>query len=140
MRGTHWALTAALALGLGASGSVARGADDDLSVVRKAVADARPGEVSAKTATPPARKGAEPQWLRVRVLDKKDRKTRVSVNLPLSLVKAFGSDWVLDGHCRRHKDEARQCLTLGEALRSLNSGQELVQVDDEDSTVRVWVE
>ena len=30
--------------------------------------------------------------------------------------------------------------TLGEVLRSLDAGQSLVEIEDEDATVRVWVD
>jgi hypothetical protein len=127
------------ALVLAAPG-LARGADDDLSVVRRAVADARPLDAPAAKAAAPTRKHGEPQWLRVRIQEKREKKARVSVNLPLSFVKAIGSDWPLDGRCHRHADESHPCMTIGEALRTLESGQDIVQIDDEDSTVRVWVE
>jgi hypothetical protein len=128
-------------LGALAFGQVARAADDDLSVVRRAVADAHPADDAPPArVVAPAHKGGEPQWLKVRIQDKREKKARVSVNLPLSLVRAFGSDWPLDGRCHPHKAEEHHCLTIGEALRTLESGQEIVQVDDEDSTVRIWVE
>jgi len=136
-----WGGAVLLGLGALASGHTALAADDDLAVVRRAVADARPAE-DARPAPPatPARKSGEPQWLKVRIQEKREKKARVSINLPLSLVRAFGSDWPLDGRCHAHKAEDHHCLTFGEALRSLESGQEIVQVDDEDSTVRIWVE
>ncbi len=118
----------------------ARAADDDLAVVRRAVADARPADAPAPRAVTSASKGAEPRWLRIRVQEKREKKARVSVNLPLSLVRAVGSDWPLDGKCHRRKDQDHPCMTVGDALRSLESGQDIVQVDDEESTVRVWVE
>jgi hypothetical protein len=136
-----WSGVLLLALGALAFGHVARAADDDLSVVRRAVAEARPAEETppARVATP-ARKGGEPQWLKVRIQEKREKKARVSVNLPLWLVRAIGSDWPLDGRCHPRKSEDHHCLAFGDALRSLESGQEIVQVDDEDSTVRIWVE
>ena len=36
--------------------------------------------------------------------------------------------------------EGKKKLTLGEVLRALDSGENLVEIDDEDATVRVWVE
>jgi hypothetical protein len=132
---TLWVLVVA------ASGAVARAADDDLSVVRRAVADARPADEAPPTRlAAPVQKGREPQWLKVRIQEKREKKARVSINLPLGLVRAIGSDWPLDGRCHQRKTEDHHCLTFGEALRSLESGQEIVQVDDDDSTVRIWVE
>jgi hypothetical protein len=136
-----WYGAALCGLGALAFGNVARAADDDLSVVRRAVADARPADDAPPAhAATPARKGGEPQWLKVRIQEKREKKARVSVNLPLSLVRVIGSDWPLDGRCRQRKTGDHHCLTFGEALRSLESGQEIVEVDDEDSTVRIWVE
>jgi hypothetical protein len=114
--------------------------EDDLALVKKAVA-ARP----TASATTPAvvaqegtgAKGKAPQWLRVRVAERGGKK--VSVNLPLALVRVMGDDWPIELHCGRPgKDRAR--LTLGEVLRALDSGQDLVQVEEEDATIRVWVE
>ncbi len=138
-RGLGW-VTGAGAVILLASAGVAGAADDDLAVVRRAVADARPADPPARHAVTPSAKGAEPQWLRVRVQEKREKKARVSITLPLSVVRAVGSDWPLDGRCHRRKDEGHPCMTIGEALRSLESGQDIVQIDDEESTVRVWVE
>jgi hypothetical protein len=127
-------LTLALALGLaalpaaGAPGS----ADDDLAVVKNATrADqALPAEA------PPRSSGEEPSWLRVRIVEKGKKKATVKVNLPLALVHAFGDDVPLPG-CG--KDSGRH-LTVGEVLRALDSGESLVEIQDEDATVRVWVE
>jgi hypothetical protein len=60
------------------------------------------------------------------------------VNLPLALVRALGDDIPIGPHCGREGKGVT--LTVGEALRALDSGQDLVQVDDEDAKVRVWVE
>ena len=147
---TTWLL--ALVLAGGAASASAGSAEDDLTVVKKAVkekpaaspapearaaaeapADARGGE-AARTAP---RKGKEPQWLRVRVVEKHGKK--VSVNLPLALVRALGDDRPVDLACGREGRE-RSRLTIGEVLRALDAGQDLVQIDEEDATVRVWVE
>jgi hypothetical protein len=148
-----------LALVLAAETTGTRSAEDDLALVKKAVAKGSPTVVAQDAAgtkvDPPAREapratvrnGKEPQWFKVRVSEKKGTKgTKVSVNLPLALVRAMGEDWPLDIHCgracgaERHSGKDRVRLTLGDVLRALDSGQDLVQVDDEDATVRVWVE
>lgn len=128
-----------------------RSAADDLALVKKAVAARSTastvvaeeetgvkGDPQAQEATRPAsRRGKEPQWLRVRVTEKRGKK--VSINLPLAIVRAIGEDWPIELHCRRPWKE-RTRLTLGEVLRALDSGQDLVQVDDEEGTARIWVE
>lgn len=129
-----------LALVLAGETAGTRSVEDDLALVKKAVA-ARP----AAPATTPAvvaqegtrAKGKEPQWLRVRVAERGGKK--VSVNLPLALVRVMGDDWPIELHCGR-PGKHRAKLTLGEVLRALDSGQDLVQVDEEDATIRVWVE
>jgi hypothetical protein len=119
-----WLLALALVGGSARAASV----EDDLAVVKKAVAQDAP-RVRART-------GKEPQWLRVRVVEKAGKK--VSVNLPLALVRALGDDIPIGLHCGRYGKGST--LTIGEVLRALDSGQDLVQVDDEDANVRVWVE
>jgi hypothetical protein len=152
-----WLLALALVGGSARAASV----EDDLAVVKKAVAHRSPDQAgmqapsgspgpwdpAAKPATPSqeqekdpprvrARTGKEPQWLRVRVVEKAGKK--VSVNLPLALVRALGDDIPIGLHCGRYGKGST--LTIGEVLRVLDSGQDLVQVDDEDANVRVWVE
>jgi len=121
-------------------------AEDDLQLVKKAVASspvaqARPPAEEPlpprAQADPPTRKGA-PAWFRVRVVDKGSKRTKVSLNLPLGLVRSFGDDWPVGEHGRCRREQ--QCLTVGEVLRALDSGQSLVEIEDDEATVRVWVE
>ena len=119
-------------------------AEDDLDVVRRAVAANQSSAVSspAPEATP-APKGKPPQWLKVRVVDKSSRKARVAVNLPLGLVRVFGNDWPVDWHCRSRQGDAHShdcSIRIGDVLRTLESGQGIVEIDDPEATVRVWVE
>jgi hypothetical protein len=107
-------------------------ADDDLAAVRKAVAS---GPEQAAAGGQKART-AEPRWFRVRIVEKTGKRGRVSLNLPLGLVRAFADDWPLQG-CRRTQGHTP---TVGEVLRALDSGQSLFEVDDEEATVRVWVD
>lgn len=121
-------------------------AEDDLQAVKKAVlassgSQARPPAEDPGTpagATPQPRKG-EPMWFRVRVVEKAGKRARVSVNLPIGLVRSFGDDWPIPSHhgCRK-RDRCR--VTLGEILRTLDTGQNLVEIEDDEATVRVWVE
>ncbi len=121
-------------------------ADDDLQTVRKAVLASATTQTRppAEDPTPPAqarresRKG-ELKWFRVRIVEKGGGKARVSVNLPLGLVRAFGDDWEVPSYhgCRKRD---RCGLKLGEILRALDAGQSLVDIEDEGATVRVWVE
>ena len=134
----------ALAGGVGAQGRAA--SEDDLAVVRKAVASPAPAGVQPRPKATPAvaRVGAEPQWFKVRVVDKASGRRKVTVNLPLALVRAFGDETV-DWGCRDdatpgHARARCHTLRLGDLLQTLEAGQSLVEVDDEEASVRVWVE
>jgi hypothetical protein len=119
----------------------ARGpAEDDLAVVRRAMAQesASPIPEGRAREKSPARK-AEPQWLRVRI-NERGGKSRVSVNVPLALARALGGDIPLDLACHRGGEEGRTKIRLRDVLASLDSGQDIVQVDSDDGSVRVWVE
>jgi hypothetical protein len=118
-------------------------AEDDLQVVRKAVASSSvvaqarpPAEEPPAEAKPAPRKG-EPRWLRVRITGKAGKHARISISLPLGVARALGDDWPISPHggCRRDR-----CPTLGEILRALDSGQSLVELEDDETTARVWVE
>ena len=126
--------------------------DDDLQVVRKAVASSSVPASAQEKSRPPAEeepmppqarrplKSSDFKWLHVRVAPKAGGKSgRVSVNLPLGLVRMFSDDWPIPTGpgCRRHD---RCHLTLGDILRALDSGQTLVDIEDDEATVKVWVE
>jgi hypothetical protein len=124
-----------LALGALAVPAAADSADDDLAVVKKATATN--GGQAAAAEAPVQRKGDEPRWFRVRIVDKGEKKATVKVNLPLALVHALGDDVPVPG-CSE-KGEGRR-LTVGEVLRALDTGESLVEIEDDQSTVRIWVE
>jgi hypothetical protein len=148
-----WGTAVVLALALPAAAAAVE--DDDLAVVKRAVKQDPPAgggidraEPAAKERAVVRRSGSKPQWLRVRVVERNGRK-KVSVNLPLALVRALGDDFdlgVLCGrhHGRRHRDgdhkEVCPEVRLAEVLAALDSGEDLVQVEEEDATVRIWVE
>lgn len=136
-------LVAAILAALAAPASADR-AEDDLAAVRKAVGAApqaapRPPAAEAAPAplARPRRSATEPQWFRVRLVERGGRSGRVSINLPLGLVRALGTDVRLPDGVRR---EAGPRPTVGEVLRALDSGQSLVEIEDEGASVRVWVE
>ena len=136
-------LRAAGVAGLAGAGAAGVG-EDDLAIVKKAVARPVPPAGAARMEEkfrPAARAGREPQWFKVRVVERGTGRKRVTVNLPLSLVRALGDD-AIDWGCRGDADGRRECHTvrLSEVLRSLESGQELVEVEDDEAVVKVWVE
>ena len=114
--------------------------DDDLAVVKKAVAS-EPTPVPKMASAlptpktdpqPPKARTAAPQWLKVRIVESGAHKSRVTVNLPLAMVRALGDDFPVD--------LGPHHLRLSEVLQALESGEPLVEVKSPDSTVRVWVE
>jgi hypothetical protein len=116
--------------------------EDDLALVKRAVAQNSAPAALPQAEAPPAPRASsrshEPQWFKVRVVDKATGKKKVTVNMPLSLVKALGDDMPVDFPCGEGR--IHSTLRMSEVLAALESGQDLVQVDDEDSEVRVWVE
>jgi hypothetical protein len=124
----------ALALAALAVPALADAVDEDLAVVKKATASSHGAATSAEA--PPRQGTDEPRWFRVRIVDKGEKKATVKVNLPLALVHALGDDVPVPG-CG---DSGSRRLTVGEVLRALDTGESLVEIEDEQSTVRVWVE
>ena len=143
MKARAWMLAAgiagaALALG-GLVPAAAQETADDLTVVKRAVAQAPAPAAPVKPAASAPRSG-KPQWFKVRVVDKASKKGRITVNLPLALVRAFG-DTPFDWRCGGDEHPARRCsIKVADVLEALEAGQELVEVDDENSIVKIWVE
>lgn len=136
---------AVLAAGLAAVAAVPARADrtdDDLAAVRKAVggtrvADARPAvEEPAVKPSRPAR-SLDGKWLRVRITERAGKHGKVSINVPLGLARAFGEDWRIHdcSSCAHGRGPS-----LGDILRAFESGQSLVEIDDDEASIRVWVD
>jgi hypothetical protein len=118
-------------------------AEEDLQVVKKAVgsssqvAQARPPAEQPPAQAKPAPRRGEPRWFRVRISEKGGKHALVSINLPIGIARALGEDWPVVPHGECHKDH---CPTLGEILRALDSGQSLFEIDNEEASVRVWID
>ena len=121
-------------------------AEDDLQLVKKAVgsspvAQARP---PAEEPLPPrAEAAAAGTQGRADVVPGADRRegdeARQGLGEPAPRHRPRPRRRV--AHCRaRGCRENRHCPTLGEVLRALDSGQSLVEIEDDEATVRVWVE
>ncbi len=141
-------VTVALALAVTAGAGLRASGEDDLAIVKKAVASPTPARPRATQAAPAAAQarpaahtGREPQWFKVRVVDRRTGRKKVTINLPLSLVRALGDD-TIDWGCRSGEGDREKChsVRLSEVLRSLEAGQELVEIEDDEATVKVWVE
>lgn len=133
--------TLALALGLAAVAAPAaaerHSADEDLAVVKKATSS--PSGPRTVAEAPPRPRADEPQWLRVRIVERGDEKATVKVNLPLALVRALADDVPVPG-CGGRGGDGGERLTVGQVLRALDTGESLVEIEDAGSSVRVWVE
>jgi len=136
-------LFAAIVVAALASPAAADRTEDDLQVVKKAVgsssqvAQARPPAEEPPAEAKAAPRKAEARWFRVRITEKGGRHGHVSINLPIGIARALGEDWPVAFHGECHRDH---CQTIGEILRALDSGQSLVEIDDEEASVRVWVD
>lgn len=122
----------AIAVLCGAWAATVHAADDDLSVVKRAVQD-------PEGARPAAARG-EARWFRVRI--DKAGGGKVRVNLPLPLVRVLGEkadDWPAGIHCGRD-GHGRCSLRLSEVLGALDAGQEFVTIEGEDASIRVWID
>jgi len=122
-------LASALAVAVSAS-------DDDLAVVKRAVSQ----QISMPDAARPGAVSERPQWLRVRIVEKASKHSRVSVNLPLAIVRLLGEGCpVIDWHCRA--EGGRCSVKVAEVLHALESGErQLVEIESDEASVRVWVE
>ncbi len=105
-------------------------AEDDLAVVKRAV------EKDEAAPAPQARRTGQGRWFRVRIEEKGG--SRVKINLPLGLVRDLDDHVPFDWNCGRRHHECR--IRLSEVLAQLDSGQDLVEIKDADSTVRIWVD
>src|SRR5262245_50476971 len=115
-----WGTVVMLGLALVTPASAASVEDDDLAVVKRATKqEGAQGGVEkterVEKARATVRRSGQPQWLRVRVVER-GGKRKVSVNLPLALVRALGDDFdlgLLCGHNgRRHRDDHDVCPEL----------------------------
>ena len=146
------AVAAVVATGMGTV--ITASAEDDLAVVKRAVQEPseRGQEKDTWEGDADARRtratGRDLRWFKVRITEKGSKKARVNVNLPIALVRALGDDFPIDigrhGRYGRRDgwrgDRSEKVIRLGDILATLEAGQALVEIDDDDSTVRVWVE
>ena len=151
------------AMAVAAAGVViAASAEDDLAVVKRAVARQEatattPAQAAAEEdpitridEKDPARSEARPRtsgpgrdlrWFKVRITEKGAKKARVNVNLPIALVRALGDDFPIEiGRHEGWRGRSEKAIRLSEVLATLEAGQSLVEIDDDDATVRIWVE
>jgi hypothetical protein len=120
---------------------VALAEDDDLAVVRKAVQVAQNAKAPPAAEAPrakPIRSDAgrvETAWLRIRIAEKGDKRGRVSVNVPLSFVEALADE---DAD---RPGKGRHCgVDWTAVVKALQSTRNIVDIEDDEASVRVYVE
>lgn len=148
-------LAAACGVSLAAGAAVVgaatvRAADDDLAVVKRAVAAPveRDDEVKREDEgrRPVARErkgGRRVQWLKVRVLEKENGKEKetVSVTLPVAVLSLLGDDARVDlGKVGGDVLKDTKPVRVADILDAFEPGQPIVEVNEKDSYVKVWVE
>jgi hypothetical protein len=138
------ALAAALAALAFPAGAAER--DDDLALVKRAVARNEASQVATPPAeltppAPPARASRAPRWLKVRIAPESGGGEKVSVNVPLALVRLVG-DVDVDLGCEDEREREREACRVSvlDLLDGLKPGQNLVEIEGGDATIRVWVE
>lgn len=111
-------------------------ADSGSDTKKKAVAAAPSREAEVKP-------GPRAQWLRVQVLegDKEHRQQKVSVRVPVAVLRLLGREASVDLSELGVKVEgAPKKIAIAELLDAIEPGTTLVEVDDAASHVKVWVE
>jgi hypothetical protein len=105
---------------------LACGHEDDLQMIKKAVKGGHPCE-----------SGRAVKWFKVLITDNKSGTDIVKVTLPISMAKLFT-------HCAKdkhlHLDKAD--IDIAAALKDLRelSPMTLVEIVDDDATVKIWLE
>lgn len=101
---------------------------DDIQAIKKAVKE-----------NPNYEPGKEVKWFKVLVTDNKAGKDKVRVTLPLSLVEAFVK---CSGDDHLKIDHGRTDIDFGELLAELKKvgPMAIIEVFEEDETVKVWLE
>jgi hypothetical protein len=99
---------------------------------------------SRPSAAGAADKRSEPRWIHLRITSRSDPDSRVSINLPLSFARAL-----LESLPQKTRDELRrQAEQRGLAWEALSTGlqelavtgEPLLEVDDGDERVEVWID
>ncbi|MDD8020488.1 MAG: hypothetical protein PHU81_04775 [Acidobacteriota bacterium] len=101
---------------------------DDYRVIKKAVGE-----------NPKSQPAAEVKWLRVLIVENASGKEKVKVTMPISLVEIFA-------RCAEYqKDEVKGkggSLNFSELLEQLKKAgpMAIVEINEEDETIKVWLE
>jgi len=101
---------------------------DDYQVIKKAVQE-----------NPKIQPAGEAKWLKVLIVDKATGKEKVKVTLPLSLVEIFAR---CAGKEEIKMDGKNQNLNVEQLIEQLKKAgsMSIVEIDDEEATIKVWLE
>ena len=90
-----------------------------------------------KNAVKGKKKSGDISWFRIEVTDKKTRKTKVKIRIPIGLV-----DLLSDCDKDIKIDDGKCKINLKKILEELkkNGPMTLIEVDDDDGYVRIWFE
>lgn len=119
-------VAAVVVFGYLAAPVLAGGHEDDLKVIKKAVKGGHACEP-----------GKAVKWFKVLITDNKSGTDIIKVTLPISMAKLFA-------HCAKdkhlHMDKAD--IDIAAALKGLRemSPMTLVEIVDDDATVKIWLE
>lgn len=83
-------------------------------------------------------KGGEPTWFKLTVYDKKAKKVKVTMKFPLALFDMFAE--CIDEE--EIKIKGKKDVTLKKLLKVLkeNGPLTLIEIDEEDELVKLWIE
>jgi len=128
MKKATFTALAAFALALALGGIALAESHDDIQAIKKAVKE-----------NPNYEPGKEVKWFKVLVTDNKAGKDKVRITLPLSLVEAFVK-CADDRHLRIDKGNCD--IDFGELLVELKKvgPMAIIEIFEEDETVKVWLE
>ena len=136
------AMSAVWLLAAAPSPALVIASEDDLAVVRRAVAGgsgatAAEDHSRARTASKARR---EAQWLRVRITHK-DGRGKVKFDLPLFVARTVGGEIPIEwGACPKGQKTGKGSTKLADVLDLLDAGDDVVRIETEDASIRVFVD
>lgn len=101
---------------------------DDYQAIKKAVKE-----------NPNYKPGEEAKWFKVLITDSKTNKVRAKVTLPISVIEIF-LECAHDKHLKIDRDDCE--IDLKEVFKELKElgPMALIEVYEEDETVKIWLE
>ena len=112
------------ALYMGSSMLLSDSASGDYKVIKKAMKKSK--------------KSSDCQWFKIEITNNKTGKTSVKVKLPLNLLESL-SEHVSDNINLGKKASGLKFKEIIEILKTYK-GESIIEVEDEDETVKIWIE